>query len=158
MLVGIADAVASDCGADRLNFAHELGHQLGMEHDRRNSSLSSSSFQRSCPWSFGHRHSATAPYGFRTVMAYSIPGSTFVSGPACSSDSACPLIDAYSNPHLEWTGPGGIQLLGSVPGAQPIGSSSSLTSARAIDTLPRLAPISAAFRPRPESIFANGFQ
>jgi hypothetical protein len=51
-----------ECNADRLNLAHELGHQLGADHDPRNYSISQGSTP-SCPWSVGHRI-ADATYGF----------------------------------------------------------------------------------------------
>lgn len=159
MTIGrVDDSVDPDCGADRLNFAHKLGHQLGMEHDRRNSEIVLTTVKQSCPWSNDHRYSAPAPWGFRTLMAYWQAGYTSVTGPACNNDSLCPLIDAYSNPQLEWTGTGGIQPLGTVPGAPPLGNDSPPFRTRANDTLPRLAPVSAAFRPRPDLIFADGFQ
>lgn len=150
-----------ECGPDRLNFAHELGHLLGVEHDPRNSpSLTSSGFQ-SCPWSFAHRH-ADATEGFRTVMAYADPGNTTIPGTPCSNDAECPLIDAFSTPALEWSAAGGIQPQGTVPGAEAIGvvypPPGGRTSARATDTLLRLAPFTAAFQPRPDDIFSHGFQ
>lgn len=150
-----------ECDADRLNFAHELGHLLGVGHDPRNSpSLTASGFQ-SCPWSFAHRH-ADATEGFRTVMAYADPGNTTIPGTPCSNDAECPLIDAFSTPALEWSAAGGIQPQGTVPGAEPIGvvypPPGGRTSARATDTLLRLAPFTAAFQPRPDDIFSHGFQ
>lgn len=150
-----------ECGADRLNFAHELGHQLGVEHDPRNSPSLTSSGVQSCPWSFAHRLSDSV-HGFRTVMAYPGAGTTGIPGPACSSDGDCPLIDAFSTPTLEWTGAGGVQPVGTVPGSPPIGVGSPPPSgwqqARATDTLLRLAPVTAAFRARPDSIFSHGFE
>lgn len=84
----------------------------------------------------------------------------------CGSESNCPLIDAYSNPNIAWAGPvSGLVPIGpSNPlpaNAAPIGvevPGSSYPAARGYDTIQRLAPIVAAFRSRPELIFANGFQ
>jgi hypothetical protein len=148
-----------ECEPDRLNFAHELGHQLGVDHDPKNSSTSVG-FD-SCPWSFGHRFS-DATFGFRSVMAYWEPGKATIAGPTCDNDASCRLIDAFSTPALEWAGSSGIQPVGSVPGAEPIGIGppppSGWKQARAVDTLLRVAPITAAFKPRPDSIFSHGFQ
>lgn len=154
-----------ECDADRLNFAHELGHQLGMEHDPRNSvALNTPGWDPSCPWSFGHRRAdVAANLRFRTVMAYwndSLPGSQ---GPdACTSAIDCDVIDAFSTPTLAWTGAGGLQPAPSVPGAPPIGVAPppppNWRRADAVDTLQRLAPISAAFRARPDAIFGHGFE
>jgi hypothetical protein len=150
-----------DCGADRLNFAHELGHQLGVEHDPRNSPSLISSGTSSCPWSFAHRF-VDPIKGFRTVMSTDEAGSTSIPGPDCTIDPDCPIIDAFSNPALEWTGVGGVQPVGSVPYSPRIGVEAShpmgWQPANAVDTLRRLAPVTAAFRPRPDAIFNHGFQ
>lgn len=148
-----------DCGVDRLNLAHELGHVLGMEHDPRNTGLPNFSFP-SCPWSYGHRHSSSEfSEAFRTVMSYASPGASGPgAGPRCGGKSACPLIDAYSSPSHAWNG---AIVPNPTAGALPIGvaaADSEGPAARADDTLPRLAPIVAAFRARPDLIFANGFQ
>jgi peptidyl-Asp metalloendopeptidase len=105
-------------------------------------------------------------------MAYPLSGGGGGSpGPGnCASEPACPILDAYSNP--EWdgnpvgdntSGPYGLQpSTTGKPDAGPIGVLTSVpgvqTAARAVDTIPRLAPIVEAFRARPDSIFANGFQ
>ena len=72
-------------------------------------------------------------------------------------------------PPVEWAGfaegggppPFGIQPLGTVAGAVPIGVatwSSQQNRADASDVIRRVAPISAAFRARPEAIFSHGFE
>lgn len=145
------------CGVDRLNLAHELGHLLGMEHDPRNAGMPSYAFP-SCPWSYGHRNSSSdLSKAFRTVMSYPNTGSG--NGPICTGKHACPLIDAYSNPSFAWNG--AIVPDTTAPGSPRIGVETAWSggpAARANYTIPRLAPIVAAFRARPDLIFANGFQ
>lgn len=145
------------CGVDRLNLAHELGHLLGMEHDPLNADMPGSA-PPSCPWSYGHRNSNSLPsIGFRTVMSYTDRITGW--GPACTGKHACPLIDAYSNPAYAWNGNIVPWTAGStLPriGVEVAGAWG--PTAKANDTLARLAPIVAAFRPRPDLIFANGFQ
>ncbi|MFA7541682.1 MAG: reprolysin-like metallopeptidase, partial [Lysobacterales bacterium] len=156
------------CGADRLNLAHELGHQLGMEHDPANYWAPGS--LPSCPWSFAHKRSAGDPrFRFRTVTAY-WQNIGHRPGPGdCGSDSNCPLIDSFSTPLLEWAGdpasggppPFGLQPVGTVSGAWPIGIASAShpnRPAHGVDTLRRIAPFAQDYRARPELIFANGFQ
>jgi hypothetical protein len=160
------------CNADRLNMAHEMGHLLGMEHDPRNANTSLTGALASCPWSFGHRRSdgtTTSRFNFRTIMAYWQAGTGTAGPPGCLSSAGCPQIDAYSDPNLEWDGfddginppPWGLNPLGTLSGASPIGVQLPVggrRAARAIDTLPRIAPIVEAFYARPEQIFANGFE
>lgn len=145
-----------DCGADELNLAHELGHQLGMEHDHWNSANTIIGAQPSCRWSFGHRL-ATGPYPFRTVMAYWEDEHPFRPGNACGADALCPKIPAFSNPQRYFNGAAGIGPLPLVSGAPRIGEHFGWVT-RGVDTLQRLAPIVADFRPRPEAIFGHGFE
>lgn len=69
-------------------FAHEHGHNLGMEHNPENSDVGSTPSAASYPWSFGHRVDGQ----FRTVMAYD----------GCSA--ACPRILHFSNPDVAVNG------------------------------------------------------
>ncbi len=68
-----------------LTFAHEIGHNLGFEHDPANGAPPS---QASFPWAFGH----FVPNDFRTVMAYPEP---------CGN---CQRILGFSNPRIEYEG------------------------------------------------------
>lgn len=160
------------CNADRLNLAHELGHQMGMEHDPTNfAAWWVPGIYASCPWSFGHKRSSGDPrFKFRTVMSYWQNAEGGPGGPpSCGSSANCPQIDAYSTPLLEWAGdpgsggtpPFGLQPVGTVPGASPIGvavQTPSQLRANAADTIKRIAPIVQDYRDRPDNIFANGFQ
>lgn len=115
------------CGADRLNFAHEIGHTLGMEHDPMNADIGGGGAASSCPWSFGHRRADTTVsqgYRFRTVMAYwyNDPWVTGLTGPAaCQNEPDCQLLDAYGNWNLQWAGSSGILPLPLLPSAAPLG-------------------------------------
>ena len=54
---------ASGCAVGNLSYAHEHGHNMGMEHDPPNGTTPSNA---SYPWSFGH----IVDGSYRTVMAY----------------------------------------------------------------------------------------
>ncbi|HJU41074.1 MAG TPA: M12 family metallo-peptidase [Tahibacter sp.] len=151
------------CGPDRLNLAHELGHGMGMEHDPRNSETSQlSGYDPSCPWSYGHRRPLGPDgYRFRTVMAYWQQGEGGGGPGGCASNASCPVIDAYSQPAMVWANYALYPLGLNDPNAQPIGvatPTATQAAAKGFDTLSRLAPVVEAFRARPDSIFANGFQ
>lgn len=72
-----------DCAVGNLTFAHEHGHNLGMEHNPENSSASSST--ASYPWSFAHYVNGS----YRTVMSYSAP---------CAN--GCTRVTHFSNPDV----------------------------------------------------------
>ena len=76
----------SSCAVGNLSYAHEHGHNMGMEHDRPNSISPASA---SYPWSFGHTVNAS----LRTVMAYSN---------ACPND--CVRRQYFSNPAVTYLG------------------------------------------------------
>lgn len=72
------------CAVGNLSFAHELGHNMGSQHDPANGSPFAS-----FPFSYGHFVSGV----FRTVMSYSTH---------CLSN--CPRVSRFSNPNLTWAG------------------------------------------------------
>lgn len=73
---------ANSCAVGNLTYAHEHGHNSGMEHDPANGASPGSA---SYPWSFGHFVDGE----FRTVMSYA--------GPCTSS---CARQPHFSNPDV----------------------------------------------------------
>jgi len=71
-----------DCAVGGLTFAHEHGHNLGMEHNYENSGSPGTA---SYPWSFGQ----WVDTSFRTVMSYSEP---------CTG--CCSRTTKFSNPDV----------------------------------------------------------
>lgn len=83
---------ANDCAVGNLTYAHEHGHNSGMEHDPANGASPGAA---SYDWSFGHY----ADRLFRTVMSYSSP---------CTS--SCPRQPYFSNPDVSFNNvPTGIE-------------------------------------------------
>lgn len=115
------------CGAS--TYAHEHGHNMGMEHDPANSSVGDTPEEASYPWSFGHGV-ADGDNSFRTIMAYSN---------VCDGNP-CTLVVAFSSP--DWF------LYG-----HPIGIADQRDNTR---TGTATAPVVAAFRPS-TMLFQNGF-
>ncbi|MFV0544320.1 MAG: M12 family metallo-peptidase [Marinicella pacifica] len=75
------------CAVGNLSFAHEFGHNMGLEHNPENSSATSTT--ASYAWSFGHYHSGQ----YRTVMSYSNP---------CTG--GCTRRQYFSNPDVNYLG------------------------------------------------------
>ncbi|WP_395376686.1 M12 family metallo-peptidase [Marinicella sp. W31] len=73
------------CAVGNLSFAHEFGHNLGLEHNPEDSSATSAT--ASNPWSFGQYHSGA----YRTVMSYSNP---------CTG--GCTRRQYFSNPDVQF--------------------------------------------------------
>lgn len=67
---------------------HELGHNLGAQHDPANAQPPS---QALFPYSFGHFKTGS----WRTIMSYSSE---------CGGDFGCPRIDHISNPNISFNG------------------------------------------------------
>ena len=68
------------CAVGNLSWAHEHGHNMGMEHDPANGTSPASA---SYPWSFGHFVDGS----YRTVMSYSYP-----------CPNGCTRVPHFSNP------------------------------------------------------------
>jgi peptidyl-Asp metalloendopeptidase len=73
--------VAIQCAARSLALAHELGHLMGLEHDRAGRVLG---YEPAFPYAFGYRHPDDQ---FRTIMATET---------ACQQ--RCPSVPYFSNP------------------------------------------------------------
>ncbi len=74
------------CAVGNLTYAHEHGHNMGMEHDPANGTSPSNA---SYPWSFGHFQSGS----FRTVMSY-----------ANQCSGGCQRRMYFSNPDISFGG------------------------------------------------------
>ncbi len=75
---------ATQCAVGNLTYAHEHGHNVGMEHDPANGPEPGTA---SYPWSFGHFVSGE----FRTVMSYPCSG-------------GCPRRMYFSTPNARYNG------------------------------------------------------
>lgn len=67
------------------SLTHEMGHNMGCQHDRANAT-----FQGATPYSYGWRVCVSGGTGFRSIMSY-----------ACSG---VPRINYFSNPSLTYLG------------------------------------------------------
>lgn len=79
------NVVMRSCATGYYSFGHEMGHNMGAQHDRANAGG-----QGLFPYSYGYQQVQQAPY-FRTVMAY-----------ACSVN--CARINYWSNPDVSYSG------------------------------------------------------
>ncbi len=77
------------CALGGLAFAHEHGHNMGMEHNFENSSVGNTPEDASYLWSFAHYVDGS----FRTIMSYSNP---------CTS--GCSKAARFSNPDILFNG------------------------------------------------------
>lgn len=75
------------CAVGNLSFAHEFGHNMGLEHNPEDSSATS--VTASYPWSFGHYHNNQ----YRTVMSYS-----------AQCPNGCSRVQYFSNPDVNYLG------------------------------------------------------
>lgn len=91
-------------------------------------------------------------------MSYYQFGNTAIGPIGCVSSEHCPLIDAYSNPALQWNG----SVVGTFSGMPNIGvpnpAPTGLLPANNANTLARIGPIVASFYPRADILFADTFQ
>ncbi|MEM7246682.1 MAG: PKD domain-containing protein [Acidobacteriota bacterium] len=96
-----------DCAVGNMTFAHEHGHNLGMEHNPEDTDTTTT--EASLPWSFGHYENGV----FRTVMSYSAqctircPRTAHYSSPAHFQDGLPVGLDGARHNALtgELTGP-----------------------------------------------------
>ncbi|MFK7930756.1 MAG: M12 family metallo-peptidase [Myxococcota bacterium] len=72
------------CAGSNLSFAHEVGHNLGLHHDRDNASGTPAT-----SYAYGYQ---VPDAGYRTVMAYSCDG------------ASCPRVNLWSTPDVEVDG------------------------------------------------------
>ncbi len=75
--------VARICATGKYSFAHEMGHNMGSNHDHANAGGSSGVY----PYSFGYQSPSKA---WRSIMAYDCAG------------TSCTRINYWSNPGLIW--------------------------------------------------------
>ena len=82
-----------DCAVNNFSFAHELGHNFTLKHDRLNSAITSGA-----PYAYGYQDTEGQ---FRDIMAYAA---------GCSgAGRPCPRLAFFSNPQLMMSGrPAGV--------------------------------------------------
>jgi PKD repeat protein len=78
-----------DCAVGNLTFAHEHGHNLGMEHNPENSSVGDNPANASYEFSFAHYVDGS----YRTVMSYS-----------AQCNDGCTRVMRHSNPDVLYNG------------------------------------------------------
>ncbi|HZX48578.1 MAG TPA: DUF1566 domain-containing protein [Nitrospirota bacterium] len=97
------NVVDRECATSNMSYAHELGHNMGAEHDRANGG------QAAYSYSYGH---VASDKKWRTLMAYA------------SSCSNCPRITHFSNPGVTYSG---------VPTGIPEGQTNSADNAKTLN-------------------------
>jgi hypothetical protein len=125
-------SVNEQCPRVALEFAHEVGHLFGLEHDPANGTPSLLS---SFPWSFAHQVSTPSEQA-RTIMAYQLPD-------VCPW--GCPVTLHYSNPNVNFQSLLPLQ----VPTGDDTEDLSNLTRRFNARTIALYAPVMAAFRGPP---------
>ncbi len=78
---------ARGCAVGNLSFAHEFGHNMGLDHNPENSNISPAN--ASNPWSYGHYHNNS----YRTVLSYS-----------AQCNNGCGRRPYFSNPDVQYNG------------------------------------------------------
>lgn len=104
--------VCSGYATSQYSFAHELGHNMGCEHDRINATIGQGAY----PFSYGYQDTEGA---FRTIMAYKN---------GCPGTGECDQIPYFSNPDVSYGGePTGIdyQAANSADNARTLNSTAS---------------------------------
>ena len=108
--------------------AHELGHNLGCNHDRGHLN---STGQSPTPYGFGHQSCGVDGLGFRDIMSYE-----------CTSGGYSQRLNYFSSPWLRYLG-------------KPLGIDYAVDPANATDnarTIREIAPIVASFRASLQSL------
>lgn len=80
------------CGMDHILFTHELGHNMGAQHERRNAPAP----RPGAPaFAFAFQQIAVRPF-WRTIMAYDCLGTVL--------PEPCPVVNHFSNPEVALEG------------------------------------------------------
>ena len=106
--------VARDCAVGNLSFAHEMGHNMGADHDWYVSGRINPSDRGAYPYSYGFVSiGATANGSWRTIMSYADQCQATFGGQGCQR------LGYFSNPNVTVNGlPAGI--VGSADNAQTL--------------------------------------
>ena len=134
-LPGAFGITLRDCGG--LTFAHELGHNMGLRHDRFQVELFEGSVSSHPAYGYANQRvfTAGAPQSGRWVTIMSYPGHCFL------ADVTCSTAPRFSNPR---------QRYGGDPLGIPFGRGSGVTGpADAASVLDATGPAVAAWRDRP---------